>query len=247
MALIDTQRRVVATCFGPEPSAEQLAELGDTKVWGLYRRMVRNRIRGELKAAFRRGYAALGREAFERALDVYLREHPPRTRFFYALPSEFAERMMPRLRADASVPAFAADLIAYEAAVRCVADLPDVPAATAIGEFAFDKRPVLAAALRLVELEHAVHKPAGPEGGYERAPTHLCVYRRPQDKKARTWSLNPVMFALMQRFAAAQEPVRDSVQVVAAERRIAVDNAFVDALCTVLADFIERGVILGAV
>ena len=244
MALIDLQRRVVANCFGPEPAAEQLVALGDPKVWGLYRRMIRNRIRGELKAAFRRTHAALGREAFERLLESYLLEKPPRTRFFYAIPGELAEHMVPRLRADAKVPPYAADLLAYEAALRCVADLPDRVAAVP-GEFTFEKRPVLAPALRLLALEHAVHKPAHADGSYERTPTQLCVYRRADDRKARIWSVNPVMFALMQRFAAQREPVAVSIQQVASERQIALDAAFVDKLCTVLADFIERGVILG--
>ena len=90
MALIDVQRRVLANCFGPEPSAQELAALGDARVWALYRRMVRNRIRSELKTAFRRAYAAVGREAFERLLESYLEQSPPRTRFFYAIPAELA-------------------------------------------------------------------------------------------------------------------------------------------------------------
>jgi hypothetical protein len=244
VALVDLQRQIVANCLGPEPAGEQLAALGDARVWGLYRRMIRNRIRTELKAAFRRTHAALGRDAFERLFESYLCEHPPRTRFFYAIPGELAEHMVPRLRADASVPPYAADLLAYEAALRCVADLPD-RVAPPPQEFAFDKRPVLAPALRLLALEHAVHKPTGPDGGYERTPALLCVYRRAEDKKARIWSLNPVMFALMERFAAQREPVQVSIQHVASERQIALDATFVDKLCTVLADFIERGVILG--
>lgn len=245
MALIDLQRRVVANCFGPEPAQEQLAALGDVRVWGLYRRMIRNRIRGELKVAFRRTYAALGRDGFERLLDAYLLESPPRTRFFYALPGEFARLLEPRLRADAGVPPYAADLLAYEAAVRCVADLLDRVEAPA-GDFAFDRPPLLAPALRLLALEHAVHKPAQPDGSYERTPALLCVYRRAEDRKARIWSCNPVLFALMQRFAAASEPVQVSIQHVAKERGIALNPAFIDGLCTVLADFIERGVILGS-
>jgi hypothetical protein len=244
VALIDLQREVVATCFGPEPNAEQLAALGDARVWGLYRRMVRNRIRTELKTAFRRSYAALGREPFERLLDGYLQQSPPRTRFFYTLPSEFAQHVLPALRGGHGVVAYAADLLAYEAAQRAVGDmldtLPDAP-----GEFAFDKRPVFAPALQLLALEHAVDKPPGKDGGYERTPTYLCVYRRAEDKKPRLWRLNPVMFALMERFAGTQESVQDAIKQVAKERGLVLDAAFVDGLCTVLADFIERGVILG--
>lgn len=245
MALIDLQREIVATCFGPEPSGEQLAALGDPRVWGLYRRMVRNRIRGELKTAFRRSYAVLGRDVFERLLERYLQLSPPRTRFFYTLPSDFAARVLAELRADTSLPPHAVDLLAYEAALRAVGDMPDAVSG-AVADFAFDKRPLFAPALQLLALDHPVHKPARADGSYERTPTYLCVYRRADDKKARLWTLNPVMFALMERFAGSDESVQVAIQQVAKERGIALDAAFVDGLCTVLADFIERGVILGS-
>jgi hypothetical protein len=243
MALIDLQRRAVEVCFGPEPQPEQLAALGDARVWRIYREAVRKRLRSELHFALKRTRAATGEAAFEAAYAAFLAGAPPRTRFFHAVVAAFAEHAAPRFAADASVPAYAADLCAYEAALWTVSDLPDLDAA-APAEFAFDREPVLAPALRLIALRHPVHE-APVEGAYAAREVWLCVHRRPEEKKARTWTCNAVAFELLQRFTRGGETVAQAVQQVAARRAIAVDQAFVDGLCTVLADFIDRGVILG--
>ena len=243
MALIDVQRSAVELCFGDEPSAEQCDRVGDERIWRIYRDSVRNRLRSELKVAFKRTHPAAG-DAFERAFGSFLREAPPRTRFFHAVVGSFAEVAVPWFSADRDLPAFVADLCAYEAALWTVGDLPDT-APEVTREFAFDRTPVLAPALRLLALRHAVHDRPLADGSYPERATYLCVHRRPEHKKARTWTLNAVTYQLMQRLSRG-ETVAAAVQGVAEQQSIALDAAFVDGLCTVLADFIERGVILGA-
>jgi hypothetical protein len=54
MALVDLERRVLALCLGPEPSRAELASVGDPRIWGIYRTLVRGRLRDEHKRAFRR-------------------------------------------------------------------------------------------------------------------------------------------------------------------------------------------------
>ena len=83
------------------------------------------------------------------------------------------------------------------------------------------------------------------EGGYPAGEIYLCVHRKPDEKKARTWKLNGVTHDLMLRFRDSEDSVTQAVQRVATAREVAVDEAFIEGLCTVLADFIERGVILG--
>jgi len=244
MSLIDLQREAVELCCGPEPSPEQLAALGDERIWRLYRELIRNRLRGELKIALPRTLAAAGEGAFERAFEHHMRSDPPRTRFFHALVAAFVRSAAPIFRADSALPPYLGDLCVYEAALWEVSDLPDHGAEPA-SEFSFDKRPVLSPALRLLALRHAVHEQP-TEGGYRQGEFYLCVHRRPDDRRAQPWSLNAVTFALMQRFATGAPTVSEAVQQVAAERAIALDSKFVDGLCTVLADFIDRGIILGA-
>jgi hypothetical protein len=244
MALIDLQRSVVELCLCSEPDAERLAELGDARVWRLYRELIRTRLLRELRFAFKRTFAAVGKDAFERAFEHHLRTEPPRTRFFHALAAGFAASAEPFFRADASLPAHVADLLVYEAALRAVADLPDLPGGV-LGEFAFDKVPVLSPALRLLELGHAVHRKALAPGAYAKETSYLCVHRAADELKSRTWTLNAVTYDLMRRLQGGDQPVSDAIAALAKQREIAIDQKFIDGLCSVLADFIDKGVILG--
>lgn len=243
MALVDLEREVVELCFGPEPSAEQCRRLGDERIWRIYRESIRNRLRSELKFALKRTHAAAG-EAFERAFAQFLQDAPPRTRYFHAVVGDFAQSACAFFAREPGMPVYLADLCAYEAALWAVSDLPDaVPAG--LDQFAFDREPVLAPALALLALGHAVHAAPDAHGNYARGDVYLCVHRRAADKKARTWSVNAVTYDLMQRFRRGGENVTTALQHVAAQRAITIDEPFVDGLCTVLSDFIERGVILG--
>lgn len=244
MALIDLQRSVVEVCFGLEPRAEQLAALGNERIFRIYRDAIRKRLRAELGVAFKRTFATAGEAAVERAFAHFLDDSPPRTRFFHAVVGSFAQSAVPFFEREPGLPSHVADLCAYEAALWAVADLPDSLSEQVL-EFGFDKQAVLAPALRLLALRHAVHVTPEPELGYAPGAYYLCVHRRPEEKRARPWTLNAVSFELMQRFVTDGTTVAEAVQQVAALRGIAVDQNFLDGLCTVLADFIERGVILG--
>jgi hypothetical protein len=245
MSLVDLQRAAVELCCGPEPSSERLAALGDERIWRLYRELIRKRLLGELRIALPRTHEAAGSETFARAFDHHMQSDSPRTRFFHAVVGAFADSAAPLFRADPALPPQLGDLCAYEAALWTVSDLDDrVP--PNVAEFAFDRPPLLAPALRLLALRFAVHAPPAPSG-YEPSEFYLCIHRRPEEKQAKTWTLNALTFALMRRFES--EPllrVDEAVQRIAAERGIAVDEAFLDRLCTVLADFIERGILLGS-
>lgn len=243
--IAEVERAAVRVCFGTEASREDLRVLGDERIWRVYRDMVRKRLREECGLGLKRTAAAAG-EAFERAFVAHLAENPPRTRFFREIVMTFAASAGPRFRADTALPAYVADLCAWEAALWEVGDLDDrVPAPVPL-EFAFDRVPVLAPALRLLRLGHAVHEKPDASGGYAVRETHLCVHRRAEDRSARTWTLDPVMHALLVRFGRGGETVTDAIQHVTRERGVAVDQRFVDGLCTVLADFLERGVLLGS-
>jgi hypothetical protein len=246
MSLCDLQRAVLELGFGPEPSAAEYAAIGDVRVWGIYRELIRKRLRGELKYALPRTHAAAGDGLFELAFEHFLRSDPPRTRYFHAVVSSFAASAIPWLRASTKVPAHVADLCAYEATLWTVADLAECQDEPAIGEFEFELIPVLSSTVRLLHLRHAVH--IGPDAGDERdlpGDFYLCVYRRRGAPAANHFVLNAVGFALMERFAHGTETVREAIMQLASEREIAVDEAFLDGLCSMLADFLERGILLG--
>jgi hypothetical protein len=244
MALIDLERAVVELCFDPAPRPEHFEPLGNERVYRIYRDAVRQRLLGELEVAFERTFAVAGVAAVTRAFDHFLSSDPPRTRFFHALVGSFAQSAVPFFGREPGLLPHVADLCAYEAALWAVSDLPD-RVAEPISDFDFDKRAVLSPALRLLCLRYPVHAAPAADGGYTAGECHLCVHRRREDKKGRPWTLNPVTYDLMQRFLVNDETVAQAVQHVAEQRGLVVDEKFLDGLCTVLADFIDRGVILG--
>jgi hypothetical protein len=245
MALIDLQRAAVAACLGPEPSAEQLAPLGDARIWRIYRDAIRKRLRGELNVAFPRTRAAAGEQAFGHAFEHFLTSEPPRVRYFHAVAGSFAESAVLFFASQSEVPAHVPDLCAYEATLWTVADLPD-QAPPGLSEFAFEARPVLAPALRLLALRYPVHVEPASESWGEPGEHHLCVHRRPEERQARTIRLNAVGYDLLQRFAGGEQTVAEAIQQVAGQRSLHVDERFLDGLCAMLADLIDRGVIVGA-
>lgn len=245
MALVDLERRVLGLCFGPEPSQAELSELGDARIWGIYRELVRGRLRDAHERAFRRSYALLGRETFDAMVAAHFANDPPRSRFFHDVPAELARSGVTFLRARAELPAHAADLLAYEAALWSVSDLPDLPP-DGLLEVSFERIPVLTPALRLLALQHAVHeKPESGSAAVAARATHLCIHRRPQDKRSRTWVINGVTHDLLARCALSSESLADAVKHVCIARKLVIDDAFLDGLSTVLATAIERGVLLG--
>jgi hypothetical protein len=242
VSLIDLQRAAVALCVSKEPPPEALAALGDARIWSLYRELIRERLKEEIAFALRRTHAAAG-EAFERAFEHYLEHAPPRTRYFHGLAESFAASAVPFLRSRPDVPPHLPDLAAYEAALYSVANLPD-PDGPPVSELAFDGRPVFAPALRLLEVGHAVHRPKD-DGACESGRFFLCIHRRAHESKAQTLVLNATSHDLVQRCLGGAATLSDAVRDHAQARRITVDERFLDGLCTVLADLVERGILLG--
>lgn len=245
MALLDAERAAVSVCFGREPSQADLELLGDRRIWLIYREMVRNRLRGELRSALKRTLEAAGEERIDQAFELHLAQEPPRTRYFHSVVLAFAGVCERLWRADGEVPGYLADLVAYEAALWAVSDLPDSDGTTTV-DFDFDKVAVVSPALRLLRVEYAVHNPADESGGYAAGVHHLCLHRAAAARQASTWSLNAVTFDIMKRLVDQGQTVVEAVKATATDRQFAVDETFLDGLTTVLADFIDRGVILGS-
>jgi hypothetical protein len=245
MSLVELQRAVLELGFGVEPTPAEYAALGDARVWGIYRELIRKRLRGELVHALPRTHAAAGAATFAQAFEHFLRADPPRTRFFHAVVGSFAASAVPWLRAAPNLPVQLADLCEYEATLWSVADLAERPTAEALLEFEFERVPVLSNTMRLLHLRHPVHVESAAEQSDSPDDFYLCVYRRRDASKASHFVLNAVGFALMERFARGDETVSEAIRQVASERGVSVDAPFLEGLCSVLADFLERGIILG--
>ena len=82
MKLAEIQRTIGRVCTERQPDIADLQRLGETRIWGIYRQMVRRRLHGEIKQVFKRTSDALGATVFEAHFDAALADGPPTTRFY---------------------------------------------------------------------------------------------------------------------------------------------------------------------
>lgn len=248
MTLHALEKQIQELCLGREADPAILDGLGNPEIFTEYRRMVRRRLLGELRIAFKRTLAAVGPQFFEQAFEHFMASSPPASRFFHRLPVEFCEKVLPLFNAPPTdVPAYAADLLRYEAAWREVANLPDTlgpEQQTQLLEFDFD-HPVALQAHRLLRLEHPVQEADPGPDGYPSKATFVVLYRPSPQERVRHFRIDPTTFDLLRLVSRQQLTMSAAVQRIASQRQFQVDSTYLEGLCTVLASFIEQGLILG--
>jgi hypothetical protein len=227
-------------CFDAEPSETDLELLGSPERWLVYRDLVRTRLRNVIRVALARTESAIGEDAFSRSVDGWLATGSPRTRYLRYVPSELAEFAIP-IWQRTEAP-WVADLARYEITAWEVRHATQNPIPST--EFAFDRKPVLAAGMKVLRLAYPVQNKPTPDTGYEPEPTILCLYR---DKKHRTIprKLNPLAADLLEAWRAADQTVSESVQRVAAAHHSQIGPEFIEKLSTLIADLMQRGILLG--
>lgn len=239
--LIDVERRFVRVCFAKEPREDDLTALGGMRDrWLVYRHMVRARLRGMIANALVRTVAALGEEAWNAWFDRWLDEAPPRTRYIREIVPELLDYCLPRWERDPSVPPWMIELAKLEV-TRWEVGYTDAEPPEA-GELAFEKVPVLSPAVHVLRFAHPVHE---KHETYAENPTWLCVYRRADDKTA-VWAIDAFTAGILESFAAGDRTITDTVKSVAAQLEIPLDEKLVQRIGTVLAELVQRGILLGA-
>lgn len=234
--LADRAKAMQRVCFDTEPSEADLELLGSRERWLVYRELVQNRLVGVIHAALARTKSAIGDESFARTVSAWLSKGGPETRYLRFVPTELADFAIPIWR-DEEAP-WIAELARFETASWKVRHAPPDPKPE--WEFAFDRRPVLRAALEIIRLEYPVHKRPTPAAGYAPDSTVLCVYRDP-NHRASTRTLNALAADLLDAWKRADETVAESVQRIAAQHQTEIGPAFIQKLSAIIAEFIIGG------
>jgi len=241
MGLVDVQRELVRLCFAAQPPLPAAGEGGLL----VYRELVRERMLGQLRVALPRSCALLPEGALERAVALHLAHEPPRTRYFRELVGCFVASALPACQADASLDPACGDLLRYELALWELLDCEEHPAdshGSVREEFSFDKRPVTSAALRLLTVSHSVHLPGELQAG----TYFLCLHRPSDAERPVTYTLTKVTHAFLQQLMRGEDTLTHTVKQLATQSGATIDTAYLDALCETLAQFLERGILLGS-
>lgn len=238
MNLDDYQSTVTRVCLETEPRESDLEALGHRGRWLTYRSMVRARFERVVKTAFPRTTEALG-DRFNSLFAAWLAEAPPSSPLFRILPHQFEERVLDGLEARLR------DLMRYESAIWSLkAESAAAPEAV---ELSFDRPIALSPSLTLLDTEYAVHKTApdealaGQESGF-----HLLLYRTPEFGVV-TLVLNPLARSLVWHFMQPHESLAAAVRAAAEEQKAAMGPKFMESIGGLLANYIERGIVLGSV
>lgn len=241
MGLAEYESRALALCFAAEVSDAELAEIGNADRWRTYRNMVRARLRKVCANAFPRALDAMGEERFDALFVAWLAEAGVTHRYFREVPIGFLEHASPAL---ANAEPWLLDLARYELATWRV-KLVDDRDEPEVVEIDFDRPIALNVALEVLETSHEVHQPIDGHA-YPAERSRYAIYRA-ADFRAVTMILTPMAHALLSAWCAdSSKTLTEQVQHVTAARGRAVDARFVDGLSTMLADFIERGIVRGS-
>lgn len=228
---------VEALCLDASPPATDPDALAARL--GVYRSMVRSRMRGVLVASAPRFVRAVGEDATRVWLTRWLDGDGPTTRIFWRLPLT-AERAADTLVAEGLVTEAQRALLAFELTLWRVrhARFPSDPPAAPL---AFDRAPRLTRAHARVDFAFDVTRDDLPE-----ARTQLVVFRRADDSVG-VRTLNRVgalvLDALLETGGAS---IADRARTLVTTHGLAGGEAFAAALGGMLADFVEDGLLLGA-
>jgi len=234
------------------PLETDISSLGDKpERWRAYRRMVRSRFYEVTSHAFERLIGVIGLERFHALVDRFLGEAPPRSPYLRDVPGElvaFVESQWDEIVAVTSLPPYSLDLMRYEWAELDAAYSHEEVRPSDVVPLVMDKRAVLSPAHRLLHLGFAVNRLGadGDDSEVTRGPTALCLYRDPTTHDVETLELTPVAAAILAGIERDHASLTEVVRNASGEKNVEVDVAFVEALSALLADLVERGVLLGS-
>ena len=210
---------------------------------GIYNELLYNNIENSLNACFPVAHALLGKRRWPRLVRAFFRDWRCWTPHYREIPREFVRYLT---EMAAGQPAWLMELAHYEWAELAVdiMDVPPAPACDAAGDL-LDGHPVLSPALMNLAYAWPVHRigracrPRGP------APTHLLVFRRPDDTVG-FMELNPVSARLVALLQEDAPTGRVAALRIAEELAHPNPETVVAGAATVLAELRAAGALYGA-
>ncbi|MEM7605289.1 MAG: DNA-binding domain-containing protein [Myxococcota bacterium] len=236
MNLVSYQEAVARVCFDPEPASADLRSLGHEERWLTYRRMVRARIERVLRTAFPKSVRHLG-DGFDAHFRAWLAETPPTTPLFRNIPLEFAGWLAPKLD-GASLDRFRFERLSWELKDRA-------GAAPEAADLSFDAPILLSPHVALLVTTHLVHKEPERGEASEGKRWHLLLYRNDEGKVV-TMVVNGVTYDLVTDWLAPHVSLADSIRKTMTRRGETMGEAFMESLGGLLADYLQRGIVLGS-
>ncbi len=247
MCAAEAPTRVVADLagflaeYGVDPADRRALERHAGRLL-MYRGMVHSRLRGVVEGFLPRTAGYLGEPRLRAAVAAFLAGRAPRSVYFRGVPGEFLAWAAPRWRADPTLPAFLVDLATHEWLDGEVSNGEAGGEAAGGDPIALDRPVQLDGSVQLRRYAFAVHRQGDPPVA---EPTAILAYRDREALRVRLLELTPRAAALCERLLAG-ESLQAALTGACAAVGEALDDEFLAAMASFLADLGERGVLLGA-
>lgn len=212
----------------------------------VYRKLVRENLRGALRATIPRTLARLGTR-FTLDFDAFLLERPPVSHVLRDVTPSFLDFAQPRWAKDERVPTYLAELARHEALQIELGSLLALPKNHVPAELSLEQGVEFIAAVRLVHYAHAVHRLPENEDNRdlpEAAASDLLVYRSPEHD-VRYLELGPFAAALLAELLSERASLAAALQSAAASVGSPLDDELLSRAARLLAELAERGALLG--
>jgi hypothetical protein len=245
MNLREYQQRVMRVSLAQAPDVADLAALQEQRAFSLYRHMIRTRLVGMAKVAFKQSCSESGEAAFEASFWRYLAERPPRSPMIRDVVADFGPFAAQDPALLSAAPELLGDLLAFEEhkwRIGYAAGVYAQPGEDGVRELDFEGRPVWNFSLRILSQRFAVHL---AERSGEPCEGELLMYRPPHTEEVRWYQADGFFTALVRRSHAHAETLAELVQRVAEQRGVTLDASLLETLATSLTLALERGVLLG--
>jgi hypothetical protein len=267
MKLADYQRELLRLSFLREAPEASFTALGDAPRFHLYRQMIRTRLSGMAKQAFKVSLELVGSRRFDASFERFLAAQPPTRAFIRDAIADFGVfARTDRELLDAG-PAWLVDLVRFEEAKWRVAYRRAQWEPEGLVAFDFSAAPWLNPTLVLLELDHPVQSLVE---AYEKEPnaslpeppasaSRVFVYRPPRGDDIRWYAADPLTFGIL----SAADPSRaepsatanaepgatslaELVRSTADRLGKPLDEALLEELTNGVTLALQRGVVLGS-
>jgi hypothetical protein len=216
--------------------------------FGVYRKLVHNRLRATTTEFIERTHARIGRTRFVADFEVFMDEVATASPYLREVPREFVEWVAPRWLADADVDDYLVDLARHELLEYDVRNDPRArPDPTGL-PLALDQSLRFDPAARLMQYDYAVHRLPADEDDRtipEAIPTRLLVYRD-ADADVRYLELTPFAEQVTQALMVRGMPVANGLRWACEQLGDTLDDDKLATAAAFVSDLAERGIMLGS-
>ena len=208
----------------------------------VYDEIVFNNLLESVSACFPVARKTIGKAAWLRLVQAFLKEHSANTPLFRKIPEEFLTFLQ---HSKLALAPYLQALCHYEWIELYLSSLPalDNPSANTQGDLA--QQPlVFTPAMQLLSYDYAVHRISPRHKPKSQEPTYLLVHRDANDK-VKFIELNPMTFKLLTSLKSGEVTAEQALIMLAEELKHPQPQIIMQFGLGVLLDLQSQGIILG--